>query len=171
MRKIKIVLILVCLIFIAVFGRKFYAGAFNGIKEYTSLKQERSVVLGNLDTIKSQMSNNVVSLLEDNYLLTYDNLSNFLNSLQSINGVTIQSMSAKKMKRDSIVDIADITDITVISNYSDTVDCLEIDCTTDDIKSVLNWFTQNKLKFCTVSIYPVNNEIDFYLLILGGDNN
>lgn len=171
MRKIKIVLILVCLIFIAVFGRKFYAGAFNGIKEYTSLKQERSVVLGNLDTIKSQMSNNVVSLLEDNYLLTYDNLSNFLNSLQSINGVTIQSMSAKKMKRDSIVDIADITDITVISNYSDTVDCLEIDCTTEDIKSVLNWFTQNKLKFCTVSIYPVNNEIDFYLLILGGDNN
>lgn len=117
------------------------------------------------------MSNNVVSLLEDNYLLTYDNLSNFLSSLQSINGVTIQSMSAKKMKKDSIVDIADITDITVISNYSDTVDCLEIDCTAEDINSVLNWFTQNKLKFCTVSIYPVNNEIDFYLLILGGDNN
>ena len=171
MRKIKIVLILVCLIFIAVFGRKFYAGAFSGIKEYTSLKQERSVVLGNLNTIKGQMSNNVVSLLEDNYLLTYDNPSNFLSSLQSINGVTIQSMSAKKMKKNSIVDVADITDITVISNYSDTVDCLEIDCTAEDINSVLNWFTQNKLKFCTVSIYPVNNEIDFYLLILGGDNN
>ena len=168
MRKLKFIILSLVLVFIAVFGRKYYVETYAGLKEYKSLKAKNLQSEQDIAVVNSSLSQNEGSLIANNYAVTYDNLSNFVNSLSSLEGVTIQSMSAKKIKNDTVLDIAEVSDVSVLSNYSDTVDCIEINCSVTEVSSVRSWFAQNQLKFVSISIYPVNNEIDFYFLIIGG---
>ena len=160
-------MLVVLIILVVVFGRKYFSNAMAALNEYKQLIKTENVVQSDLQQNESAVENVRLAVLGSDYTFTRSGCIEALTKLLKDNKATFVNANALRIKNSNEdLFVCSFSEIPDIDKIPDSVNLLEI---TVSCKNVSDFATAlESYKPLNVVAYPQNKQVTFCCLITDG---